>query len=178
MVDLRARDVPRGAQEVGLVGDLLRRGALELLNSAACRIKPDLVLSLVPHNPAVDLGACQLDARHRPATLLEGRRVGGVREGLVGQAGHENPLHRLRQLCRVELLGRATGQRLEHEADGVAGGLDASGEVHDVVGAVPAAEDGPMECLPGLSCILKKKCGTRDARSLRVVRPECLYDTP
>ena len=44
---------------------------------------------------------------------------------------------------------------------------------------VPAAEDGPVECLPGFSrdCIVQEGCGTRDARSLRVVISECLYDT-
>jgi hypothetical protein len=89
-----------------------------------------------------------------------------------------NPHHRLLQLCRIVLLGRATAQRLKHEADGFAGGLDTSSEVHHMVGAVPAAEDGPMECLPGLDCIGSGEgSGTRDACSLRVVNPECFYDS-
>ena len=95
-----------------------------------------------------------------------------------------------RQVCRKVTTRETRDQRRistwyqnlrvlsAHEADGLAGGLDASGEVNHVVGAVPAAEDGPMECLPGLACILKEKCGTRGAGPLRVVRPECLYDTP
>jgi hypothetical protein len=67
-------------------------------------------------------------------------------------------LHRLRQLCRVDLFGLTTSQRRELEAAAAARVDNAILEADQRDRPVVEAHDGAQECLPGLASFLQVSC--------------------
>ena len=70
-------------------------------------------------------------------------------------------LHRLRQLCRVDLFGLTTSQRRELEAAAAARVDNAILEADQRDRPVVEAHDGAQECLPGLASFLQVSCLVR-----------------